>query len=131
MDQTANNRIMIIGGDSHFSYLMQRYIRNSAHNIIFADLGGDVLAQARCEKPVAIILAVEPPESVGWHFLQVLKSDLEVGKIPVIVCSWVDDETHCLELGADFYLHMPILFADFESALIATLSKDQNEKSYQ
>jgi DNA-binding response OmpR family regulator len=129
MDQTADNLIMIIGGDSHFTYLMQRYVRSSAHQIVFATLGEDVLAQARCEKPVAIVLEVEPPETIGWHTLQVLKADQEVGKIPVIVCSWLDEEAHSLDLGADFYLRMPILYADFETALEATLLKEQNEQS--
>jgi DNA-binding response OmpR family regulator len=130
MDQTANNRIMIIGGDSHFTYLMQRYVRTSAHQIVFTTLGEDVLARTRCEKPAAIVLVVDPPETIGWHTLQVLKADQEVGKIPVIVCTWLDEETRSLELGADFYLRMPILYADFETALTATLLKEQNEKSF-
>jgi DNA-binding response OmpR family regulator len=129
MDQTANNLIMIIGGDSHFTYLMQRYVRTSAHQIVFTTLGEDALARARCEKPAAIVLEVEPPGTIGWHTLQVLKADQEVGKIPVIVCTWLDEEAHSLDLGADFYLHMPILYADFEAALEATLLKEQNEKS--
>jgi DNA-binding response OmpR family regulator len=129
MDQTANNRIMVVGGDTHFTYLMQRYVRTSAHQIIFANLGEDVLARARCDKPTAIVLEVDPPETIGWHTLQILKADQEVGKIPVIVCSWLDEEAHCRDLGADFYLHMPILYADFEAALTATLLKEQNEKS--
>jgi DNA-binding response OmpR family regulator len=131
MDQTTNNRIMVIGGDAHFSYLMQRYVRTSAHQIVFASLGEDVLAQARCEKPAAIVLVVDPPEAVGWQTLQGLKADHEAGKIPVIVCSWLDEEAHSLDLGADFYLRMPILYADFEAALAATLLKEQDEKSYQ
>jgi DNA-binding response OmpR family regulator len=129
MDQTANNQIMIIGGDSHFTYLMQRYVRTSAHQIVFTTLGEDALARARCEKPAAIVLEVEPPGTIGWHTLQVLKADQEVGKIPVIVCTWLDEEAHSLDLGADFYLRMPILYADFETALTATLLKEQNEKS--
>jgi DNA-binding response OmpR family regulator len=129
MDQTANNQIMIIGGDSHFTYLMQRYVRTSAHQIVFTTLGEDALARARCEKPVAIVLVVDPPESIGWNTLQVLKTDQEVGKTPVIVCSWLDEEAHSLELGADFFLHMPILYADFETALATTMVKVPNEKS--
>jgi CheY-like chemotaxis protein len=59
-----------------------------------------------------------------------LKADPEVGKIPVIVCSWLDEEARGLTEGADIYLRMPILYADFEAALAATLMKEQNEKSY-
>jgi hypothetical protein len=73
------------------------------------------------------VLVVDPPEAIGWHTLQVLKTDLEVGKTPVIVCSWLDEEAHSLELGADFFLHMPS-HADFETALATTKLKNRMKK---
>ncbi len=127
MEQTSNNRIMIVGGDSHFSYLMQRYVRRSAHKIISANLGEDLLALARCEKPVAIVLEVDLPETIGWHILRALKADPEVGKIPVIICSWLDEEVRGLAEGEDIYLRMPILYEDFEAALESILMKEPNE----
>lgn len=127
MDQTTNNRIMIIGGDSHFAYLMQRFVRTSARQIIPANLGDDALALARCEKPVAIVLEVDLPETAGWHTLRALKADPEVRRIPVIACSWLDEEARGLAEGADVYLRMPILYADFDAALAAILTKEQNE----
>ncbi len=121
MDQSTNKRVMVVGGDSHFSYLMQRYVRTSAHQIVPANLGEDVLSVARCEKPCAIVLEVDLPDSIGWKTLRSLKTDPEVCKIPVIVCSWLDQETRGLVEGADIYLHMPVLYADFEAALAASL----------
>jgi CheY-like chemotaxis protein len=121
MDLNANKRVMIVGGDSHFTYLMQRYVRASAHQIISANPGEDVLSVARCEKPVAIVLEVDLPHSVGWNTLQALKADPELGKIPVIVCSWLDQESRGFVEGADIYLDMPILYGDFEAALAASL----------
>ncbi len=135
MDQNAKNQIMIVGGNAHFSYLMQRYVRTSAHQIVSANLGDDVLAKARCENPAAIILEVDVPGTIGWQTLRALKADQDVGRIPVIVCSWLDEEARYLEQGADIYLRMPILYADFETALAITLGrsissvKEQNEKS--
>jgi DNA-binding response OmpR family regulator len=127
MDQTTNNRIMIVEGDSHFSYLMQRFVRTSAHQIILANLGDDVLALAKCEKPAAIVLEVDQPETSGWRNLRALKADLEVRRIPVIACSWLDEEARGLAEGADVYLRMPILYTDFGAALSAILTKEQNE----
>jgi DNA-binding response OmpR family regulator len=127
MDLTSNNRIMIVGGDSHFSYLMQRYVRRCAHKIIPANLGEDLLALARSKKPVAIVLEVDLPETIGWHTLRTLKADPEVGRIPVIVCSWLNEEVRGLAEGADLYLRMPILYADFRAALAAILMKEHNE----
>jgi len=127
MVQTSNTPIMIIGGDSHFLYLMQRYVRRSAHKIIFANLGEDLLALAKCERPVAIVLEVDRPETIGWRILRALKADPQVGKIPVIVCSWLDEEARSLAEGADIHLRMPILYADFGAALAAVLMKEYDE----
>lgn len=127
MNRTSSSRIMIVGGDSHFLYLMQRYVRRSAHKIIAANLEGDLLALARCEKPVAIVLEVDLPETIGWQILRALKADPEVGKIPVIVCSWLDEEARGLADGADVYLRMPILYSDFGTALESILMKEHNE----
>jgi CheY-like chemotaxis protein len=130
MAHPLNNLIMVIGGDTHFSYLMQRYVSTSLHQITYVNFGDDVLARAKGEKPIAIVLEVDPPEMIGWHTLQVLKTDPKTRRIPVIVCSWLDEEAHGFDLGADCYLHMPILYPDFEAALADILSKEQNEKNH-
>lgn len=126
MDQIAKKQIMIVGKDSRFSYLLQRFVRTSAHRVILVNLSDDVLSLVRCEKPVAIVLEVDVPESVGWHTLRTLKSDSEAGRIPVIVCSWLDESARGLAEGADVYLRMPILYKEFGAALAAILTKEQD-----
>lgn len=129
MDQIANRQIMIVGRDSHFSYLLQRFVRTSAHRVIPVNLGDDVLSLAKQEKPHAIVLEVDAAEPVGWHTLRTLKSDPEAGQIPVIVCSWLDESARGLTEGADVYLRMPILYQEFGSALEAILKKAENDKN--
>jgi CheY-like chemotaxis protein len=130
MNQNPDKRIMIVGGDSHFSYLMQRFVRTSAHRIIPVNPGDDVLSLARYEKPVAIVLEVDMPETAGWRTLRTLKSDPEAGRIPVIVCSWLDEAARGMAEGADAYLRMPILYSDFGAALTAILEKDENGQNH-
>jgi len=125
MAQNTNNRIMIVGGDSHFSYLMQRFVRTSAHQVIMANLGDDVLALARHKKPIAIVLEMDLPDTAGWRTLRALKADPQVGKIPVIACSWLDEEARGLAEGASVYLRMPILHTDFAAALADILAGDK------
>jgi CheY-like chemotaxis protein len=122
MSQNTNNRIMIVGGDAHFSYLMQRFVRTNAHQVVVANLGEDVLALARCKKPIAIVLEMDLPDTAGWRTLRTLKADPEVGKIPVIACSWLDEEARGLAEGASVFLRMPILHTDFAVALAAILT---------
>ena len=123
MNQTSNHRIIVAGGDSNFSYLMQRYVSRSAHKIIYANLSDDLIELARCQKPAAIILEVDRPKTIGWQLLQDLKVDQETGAIPVIVCSWLEEETLALDQGANAYLRLPILYSDFEATLESILIK--------
>ena len=124
MDEIADKRIMIVGRDSHFSYLLQRFVRKSAHRVIAVNLGDDVLSLARYESPVAIVLEVDVPETIGWHTLRTLKSDPEAGRIPVIVCSWLDESARGLAEGANVYLRMPFLYEEFGTALATILTEE-------
>jgi len=126
MDEIADKRIMIVGRDSHFSYLLQRFVRTSAHRVVSANIGDDILSLARYQKPVAIVLELDMPETVGWHTLRSLKSDPEAGQIPVIVCSWLDESVRGLAEGADVYLRMPFLYEEFGAALAAILKEEEN-----
>ena len=130
MDHIAKKRIMIVGKDAHFSYLLQRFVRTSTYRTIPVNLGDDVLSFARDEKPVAIVLEVDTPQIVGWDALRALKSDPDVASIPVIVCSWLDESARGLAEGADMYLRMPILFEEFGAALTTLLGEDENGKHH-
>lgn len=117
MVEPASATIMVIGDDSNFCYLMRRYVRQSAHQIIFAYLGEDALALARRDTPCAIIIEVDLPGSTGWSILKDLKANRDTCSIPVVLCSWQEDDTRGIENGADIHLRKPILYDDFLSAL--------------
>jgi CheY-like chemotaxis protein len=117
MDQAGNIRIMVIGDDSHFCYLIQTYVRKSDHQIISAYLGEDVLEQAQNEKPAAIVLEIGLSGSAGWHLLRKFKSHRTTADIPIVICSWTDEEKRASEQGASACLRMPILYEEFTKAL--------------
>ena len=118
---------MIVGGDSHFAYLMQRYIIRSDHKMITTNPGEDPLEMARSQKPAAIVMAIDLPDKIGWSTLELLKKDPDVNQIPLIVCSWLDEKSRAMTQGADWFLRMPILYADFIAALGDTKSRVDNE----
>lgn len=130
MNQNSSERIMIVGKDLPSSYLLQRFVRKSARQVITAIHSDDILALAHCEKPVAIVLEVDTSESVGWHMLRTLKSDPETKQIPVMVCSWPDESARGLAEGADVYLRMPFLYEEFGTALVALLTKEDNGENH-
>ena len=126
MTQVSSERIMIVSRNLNTSYLLQRFVRTSARSVIAAVHSDDVLSLARCEKPVAIVLEVDTPETVGWHMLRTLKSDPETKRIPVMICSWLDEAASGLAEEADIYLRMPMLYEEFGAALTTLLAKDNN-----
>lgn len=130
MNQNSSERIMIVGRDLPSSYLLQRFVRKSARQVIAAVHSDDVLSLARGEKPVAIVLEVDTSENVGWHMLRTLKSDPETKQIPVMVCSWPDESARGLAEGADVYLRMPFLYEEFGTALAALLTKEENGENH-
>lgn len=127
MTQISSERIMIVSRNLNSSYLLQRFVRSSARSVIAAVHSDDVLSLARCEKPVAIVLEVDAPETVGWHMLRTLKSDPETKRIPVLICSWLDEAASGLAEEADIYLRMPILYEEFGAALKTLLAGDKND----
>ena len=82
MDQITKKRIMIVGRDSLFLYLLQRFVRTNAYRPIPVNLADDVLSLAKDKRPVAIVLEVDTPEVVGWKALHALKSDPDAAEIP-------------------------------------------------
>lgn len=130
MNRNSSERIMIVGRDLPSSYLLQRFVRKSARQVIAAIHSDDILSLARGEKPVAIVLEVDTSENVGWHMLRTLKSDPETKQIPVMVCSWPDESARGLAEGADVYLRMPFLYEEFGTALAALLTKEENGENH-
>jgi CheY-like chemotaxis protein len=117
MDQAAGATIMVVGDDSSFCYLMRRYANKSTHRIMFAYSGEEALALARRERPAVVVLEAGRPGTMGWSVLRALRADQATRGIPVVLCSWWDEEEQGLEEGADVYLRKPILYEDFLTAL--------------
>ncbi len=117
MNQASTGSIMVIGNDAHFCYLMQSYIRESASQVLVTSLLDDALALASREQPTAIILEIDNPGNEGWYLLRGLKAGSLTCRIPVVLCSWLDEQKRGIEEGAATCLRRPILYKDFISAL--------------
>lgn len=119
MEKSTGAKIMVIGDDSNFCYLIRRFARQSSHEVAFAYSHEDAFALARRENFSAVIIEVDVTRSNGWSLLQALKSDEVTGSIPVILCSWIDnvEDFRSRDLKPDVHLKKPILYEDFVTAL--------------
>jgi len=108
---------MVIGADLHFCYLMRRYVRESAHPLLFSGPDEKALDLAHREKPAVIILEAGLLDARGQQMIRTLKSNQGTCQIPIVMCSWQDEDAQKIEEGADLYLRMPILYGDFLTAI--------------
>ena len=79
--------------------------------------GTDALRLARELQPDAITLDVMMPSQDGWEVLQRLKSEPDTRRIPIIICSVLDDPELAFSLGAVACLKTPVSQADLVGAL--------------
>ena len=117
MPDAATPMVMIVGEDSEFVYLMQRYVSQRGYSVSVAHPGSSTVDTVREKAPVAILVDIESPQAKGWDILRMLKADRATCDIPVVICSWLDEETHSLQEGATAHLQKPVMYDD----VLATL----------
>lgn len=117
MNQELSSSIMIIGSDLHFCYLLKRYVRESAHPLLFSSPDDKALSMAVKGKPALIILEDGPADTTSREMIKTLRKNADTCKIPIVLCSWHEAESCSTGSLADIYLRMPILYPDFLAIL--------------
>ena len=100
--------VLVIDDDPTQRDLMQRFLEKEGFPVQTASSGEQGLALARQLKPVVITLDVMMPGMDGWRVLDTLKNDAELGDIPVILLTMVDDKSRGYALGAADYMTKPV-----------------------
>ncbi len=101
-------RVLVVDDVEAALKLYQRYLEPHNYDVVGATHGGEVLSLAHDLQPDAIILDVMMPGVDGWQVLRDLKSTAKVAKIPVIVCSVLDEPDLALSLGATAFVKKPV-----------------------
>ncbi len=109
--------ILCIDDDPQVIGLYERYLQPQGFQVIPLTNPALALEHVKQLKPFAITLDVMMPGVDGWRVLEILKGDAETQKIPVIVCSILEDLEKGFRLGATDYLVKPILEDDLTNAL--------------
>ena len=100
--------VLVIDDDPTQRDLMKRFLDKEGFPAQAAASGEQGLALARQLKPLVITLDVMMPGMDGWHVLNDLKNDPELGNIPVIMLTMVDDKSRGYALGAADYMTKPV-----------------------
>ena len=100
--------VLVIDDDPTQRDLMKRFLEKEGFVAQAASSGEQGLALAKRLKPLVITLDVMMPGMDGWHVLHELKNDPELGEIPVIMLTMVDDKSRGYALGAADYMTKPV-----------------------
>jgi len=95
----------------------RRYLERHDYQVISLAEGSRAPLWVRELSPFAVLLDVMLPDVDGWAVLEELKASRETARVPVIVCSILDEEAKGLSLGATAYLTKPVLEDDLLQAM--------------
>ena len=109
--------LMVVGDDTGFCYLMQRYAQKADHPVVLVHFTEDALGIALHETPAVVIVEQDVSGEKGMEILNAFKAHPKTCGIPVILCSWTDEADLSLDEDEGLFLHKPILYDDFHAAL--------------
>jgi len=108
--------------------LLRRYLAEHNYQVIEASNGSAALRLARELQPDVITLDVMMPSQDGWEVLQLLKSEPATQRIPIVICSVLEDPELASSLGAAAYLKKPISQTDLVEALHSLERRSQGQE---
>jgi CheY-like chemotaxis protein len=105
---TYGPSVLVIDDNEGLVKLVDRYLTDQACRVISAENGLEGLRLAQEELPDVVILDVMIPQVHGWEVLQRLRNHPGTARIPVIICSVINDPELAYSLGASLFLPKPV-----------------------
>lgn len=109
-DKTSANSTILIVEDNRDLQTYLKILFKTDYNVILADNGKHALEQISKKRPDLIISDVMMPEMDGWTFLNLLKQNQSLRKIPLIMLTALteaEDKLKALRTGVDDYISKP------------------------
>ena len=100
--------VLVIEDDPDAASLLSETLEGAGYRVRVAESGAAGLEIAREAAPSVITLDIMMPKVDGWSVLQSLRADERTSRIPVVVCSIVDNRPLGYRLGASDYLVKPV-----------------------
>jgi CheY-like chemotaxis protein len=117
--------VLVIDDDLAVCQLFEHWLDEEEFRVEIVPSSKEALRLARELRPDVITLDVIMPGVDGWTVLSALKADPDLGDIPVVLVTFVDDRDRGFALGASDYLRKPINQEQF----VATLQKYRRDTS--
>jgi CheY-like chemotaxis protein len=100
--------ILVVDDDQSLRDLLKLHLSNAGYSVTTASDGIEAGYAVLKDPPDLIITDVNMPHMDGYQFVEALKSDRSLPKIPVIFLTSLDDVTRGKDLGAVGYITKPV-----------------------
>ncbi|MBC7234599.1 MAG: response regulator [Chloroflexi bacterium] len=111
--------LLAVDDNEDFFDLYRRYLGPYGWRVLGATGAEEARRLLREMRPTAILLDVLMPHEDGWELLLFIRDEPSLAKVPVIICSVLDQSPLASSLGAAGYLKKPVT----QEALVAVLSR--------
>ncbi|MHB1296176.1 MAG: ATP-binding response regulator [Anaerolineae bacterium] len=115
---SQRHTVLIVDDNDGVIALFRRYLRHQPYIIQGAHDYDEAVATLNQELPDVVLLDVMMPRRDGWELLQGMRRITQT-RVPVIMCSIINDPKLALSMGASAFLHKPVNRA----ALLAALNQ--------
>lgn len=109
--------VLLIDDDAAQRDLLTRFLEREGFAVRTASDGQTGIDLARAIRPRAILLDVMMPQMDGWTVLKMLKADPDVGGIPVVMVTFVNEPALSQSLGAADFVSKPVAWDRLKSVM--------------
>lgn len=114
----ADQLLLVVDNSEEFITLVRRYLADTGWRVLGAATADAAFRLAVSAGPRAVLLDLVMPDQDGWDLLLSLRANAAASRLPVIICSVLDEPDVALALGAQACLQKPI----DQQRLLATLA---------
>jgi CheY-like chemotaxis protein len=100
--------VLMIDDNADALNLFQHYTYGTRYRMITSRDPSQAIELAETYMPQVVMIDIMMPNTDGWEVLMRLKNHPAVGRIPVIVCTVLDQTELALSLGATGFLRKPV-----------------------
>jgi signal transduction histidine kinase/CheY-like chemotaxis protein/nitrate/nitrite-specific signal transduction histidine kinase len=126
LDSGGKPVVLAIDDDEGVLNLYRRFLEKEGYVLVGLSNGANAVDAVLQVQPVAVMLDVMMPGRDGWEVITDLKLNPDTRRVPVILCTIVEDRERAAKLGAADYLVKPILEDDLLAALQRLGDEDGN-----
>lgn len=120
--------LLLITTHPQLCYLIQRYGQHSGCVVIAAatvEAGLSCIGELR---PAMVLLHLLPSHG-GWSMLRHLREQPMLHQIPITIIAADVDEARARAEGAAYWLWQPVMYGDFQDALVAAAAFARNART--